>query len=55
MDIILSVAVILIVAAAIGGAVAKMIVDKKRGKGSCSCGSSCASCPMGSACKGKKN
>ena len=54
MDIILSVAIIAIVAAALGGAIAKIVYDKKRGKGSCSCGSSCSSCPMGASCKGKK-
>ena len=54
MDIFLSVAVIIIVAAAVGGAAAKIIIDKKRGKGSCSCGSSCSSCPMGGTCGATK-
>lgn len=47
-----SIAVLLVVAVAIGAVVFKMVRDKKRGKSSCSCG--CGGCPMSDSCHSKK-
>lgn len=46
--------VLAIVVAVFVGIVAKMIVDKKKGKSSCSCGCSCAGCAMKDACHSEK-
>ncbi len=43
-----------IIAAALAAVVAKMIIDKKRGKHACSCGASCGACPVGCSCDAAK-
>ncbi len=45
-----TVIVAVIVAALVGLVVYKMIKDKKAGKGSCSCGGGCGSCPNACHC-----
>lgn len=51
-----SIAVLGILAVIIGLVAFKIIRDKKSGKSSCSCGSSCGSCPMKDKCHpGKDN
>ena len=49
----LTVVVVLIVLGAVGGVIAAMVRDKKKGRSSCGCG--CANCPMSGSChKAKK-
>lgn len=44
--IILTVIIASLIGLAFGGVVAKMIIDKRKGKHFCSCGGNCASCGM---------
>lgn len=48
--IILTVAIALLIGGAFAAVVVKMIIDKKKGKHSCSCGGSCGACPVGCSC-----
>ena len=45
-----SIAVLAVLILVVGFVVFKMISDKKKGKSSCSCGSSCRNCPMSGKC-----
>jgi hypothetical protein len=42
--------VLAIVVAVFVGIIAKAIIDKKKGKSSCSCGGSCSGCSMSGMC-----
>lgn len=53
-EILPTVIICLILAAAVGLAIYSIIRDKKKGK-SCSCGCSCSSCAMSGACHIPKN
>ena len=50
-----SIAVLLVLTAVVGLAAFKLIRDKRKGKSSCSCGSSCAGCPMSGKCHSPKD
>lgn len=49
-----TIVVSLIVLAIVSLVVWKMVRDKKRGKGSCSCGGSCSTCGACGACHGSR-
>ena len=49
-----TIVVSLIVLAIVSLVVWKMVRDKKRGKGGCSCGESCSTCGAGGACHGSR-
>lgn len=49
-----SVIVGLVVLCVVAAVAFKLIRDKKRGKGSCSCGDNCGSCACSGACHGGK-
>ena len=42
-----------VVAVALGGIIAYLIISKKKGNGGCGCG--CKSCPNANACSAKKD
>ncbi|MGN0721535.1 MAG: FeoB-associated Cys-rich membrane protein [Anaerovoracaceae bacterium] len=42
-----------VVAAALAAAILRMIKNKKEGKSSCGCGSSCTGCAMSGSCRKK--
>ena len=50
MEHIVSIIIIAVIVLALGAVVAFRIINKKKGKSSCSCGGSCGACPMGAAC-----
>ena len=50
MDNILTIVIASVIGAAFLAVVIKMIIDKKKGKHSCSCGGSCGACPVGCSC-----
>ncbi len=49
-----TVIVAVIVGALLLAVLTRIIVNKKRGKGGCSCGSSCSGCPMSGDCHGEQ-
>ncbi|MBE6600555.1 MAG: FeoB-associated Cys-rich membrane protein [Ruminococcaceae bacterium] len=49
----ISILIIAVIAAAFAAVVARLIINKKKGKHICSCGGSCGSCPMSDACGAK--
>ena len=53
--IIISIGVLLAVAAIVFLVVFGMIRDKRRGKSSCSCGCGCEGCAMSALCESRKN
>ncbi len=50
MDPVLSIVIIAVIVLALGAVVAFRIINKKKGKSSCSCGGSCGGCPMSGSC-----
>ncbi len=53
--IILTVAISLLIGGALAAVIVKMIIDKKKGKHSCSCGGNCGACPVGCSCDTAKD
>lgn len=53
--IIVSISVLLVVAAVVFFVVFGMIRDKRRGKSSCSCGCGCEGCAMSASCASRNN
>ena len=53
--ILLTIGIATVIAAAFAAVVVKMIIDKKKGKHSCSCGGSCGACPVGCSCSTVKD
>ena len=54
MKTILTILIASVIAALFVAVVVVMIINKKNGKHSCSCGGSCSSCPIGCSCNMKK-
>ena len=53
-DNIATIIILAILILAVGAIIRNMIKNKKSGKSSCSCGSSCGGCPVGESCHKKK-
>ncbi len=54
MKTILTISVASVIAALFVAVVVVMIINKKKGKHSCSCGGNCGACPVGCSCNVKK-
>ena len=45
-----TIAVAILVSGAIAAVIAKMVIDRKKGKSACNCGSACSGCAMKGMC-----
>ena len=54
MKVILTAVIASVIAALFAAVVVVMIINKKKGKPSCSCGGNCGACPIGCSCNIKK-
>ena len=54
MEVILTAIIASVIGALFLAVVVVMIINKKKGKHSCSCGGSCGACPVGCSCNMKK-
>ena len=48
--ILLTIGIAAVIAGALAAVIVKMVIDKKNGKHSCSCGGNCGACPVGCSC-----